>query len=441
VAVLAGIEALLATSAGGRLIREGRQAFRYDTFGDEAFWGDTLRLHEAVAGAAHGGVGPGVSPRTALAVGLKVDLDALPRDLVAALRAGKVDLDDPATTLALLQLDAVVGVKGRFDATGTLRSMGIQCALCHSTVDGAFAPGIGHRLDGWPNRDLDVGAIVSLAPNLQPVADLLSLAGTPVDVPTLRGVLATWGPGRYDALVFLDGKALRPDGKAAATMIPPAFGLSGVNLHTSTGWGSVPYWNAFVAVLEMHGQGTFLDPRLDDAGRFPIAARAGFGHVRPPDGSPDLVTPRLSALHAYQLSLAAPRPPRGYYDEEAARRGEALFAGKARCASCHVPPLFTDPGWNLHTAAEMAVDDFQSSRSPDGRYRTTPLRGIFARTRGGPPPASLTSEPGPFFHDGRFPTLRDVVDHYDANGVGAGGVPLGLGESEKQDLVQYLRSL
>jgi mono/diheme cytochrome c family protein len=426
---------------GDRQIREGRRVFRFDTFGDEAFWGDTLRLHEAIAGAANGGVGPGVSPKTALAVGLKVDVEALPAELRRDLRAGKVNLDDPATTLALLRLDAVVGVKGIFDSGGGLRSMGVQCALCHSTVDNSFAPGIGRRLDGWANRDLDVGTIVSLAPNLQPVADLLSLAGTPVDVPTVRQVLATWGPGKYDAEVFLDGKALRPDGTAAATLIPSAFGLAGVNLHTWTGWGSVTHWNALVANLEMHGQGTFDDARLDDAATFPIAAKAGFGHVRPPEGKPDLVTPSLAALHVYQLSLPAPRPPEGFFDDAAAKRGEAIFNGKAKCASCHVPPLFTEPGWNLHAPAEIGIDDFQANRSPDKRYRTAPLRGLFARFPGGPPPASLAAEPGPFFHDGRFATLKDVVLHYDATGVGAGGVPLGLSEGEIDDLVQYLRSL
>ena len=262
-----------------------------------------------------------------------------------------------------------------------------------------------------------------------------------MDVPTVCQVLASWGPGKYDAEVFLDGKAFRPDGKPAATSIPPAFGLAGVNLHTWTGWGSVTQWNAFVAVLEMHGQGTYLDARLDDASRFPIAARVGLGHVRPPDGQPDLVTPRLAALHAYQLSLPPPRPPEGFYDPAAAIRGEALFDGKARCASCHVPPLFTEPGWNLHTPAEIAIDDFQANRSPDGRYRTAPLRALFTHAPGGPSAGSLASEPGPFFHDGRFRTLRDVVEHYDANGVGAAGVPLGLSPAEIDDLVQYLRSL
>src|SRR6185436_3623872 len=241
-------------------IEDGRKTFRFDTFGDEAFWGDSLKLHQAIAGSKLGGVGPGVSPRTALAVGLKVDSDALPSNLIAAIRNGKIDLDDPATTLALLQLNAVVGVTGFFDQKGAITSIGIQCALCHSTVDDSFAPGIGSRLDGWANRDLNIGAIVALAPDLSPVTSLLG-----VNDATLRKVLTSWGPGKFDAEIFLDGKAFRDDGKSAATLIPPAFGLAGVNLHTWTGWGSVTHWNAFVANLEMHGKGTFFDPRLDDA--------------------------------------------------------------------------------------------------------------------------------------------------------------------------------
>jgi len=413
-------EPLAASHGTARLLAEGRNTFRFDTFGDEDFWGGTLQLHQAIAGAAHGGVGPGVSPRTALAVGLKVDAQALPPAVRDALRAGQVNLDDPAVTLALLQLDAVVGVKGFFDQTGTLSSVGIRCALCHSTVDDSFAPGIGRRLDGWANQDLDVGAIVSLAPNLQPVADLLSLAGSPVDVPTVRQVLSTWGPGKFDAEVFLDGKALRPDGKAAATLIPPAFGLSGVNLHTWTGWGSVTYWNAFVANLEMHGKGTFVDARLDDATRFPIAARAGFGHVTSAD---DRITPKLAGLHVYQLSLRPPRPPEDGFDSLAAARGREVFAGQGKCATCHVPPLYTEPGWNLHTPAEMGIDDFQAARSPDGRYRTAPLRGLFTHMKRG------------FFHDGRFATLLDVVDHYDRQ------FALGLTPAQKADLIEFLKSL
>jgi hypothetical protein len=258
-----------------RQVREGRDTFRYNTFGDEAFWGDALGLHLALLGAANGGVGPGVSPATALSVGLKVDVDALPRPLQRSLARGEVDLKSPATTVALLKLDAVVGVTGVFDRQGRMTSMGIQCSLCHSTVDDSFAPGIGHRRDGWANRDLDVGAIIALAPRLDGVAGLLG-----VDVPTVRAVLKSWGPGRFDAELFMDGKAFRPDGRTAATLIPPAFGLAGVNLHTYTGWGSVPYWNAFVANLEMHGKGTFFDPRLDDAAKFPIAAREGLATSR-----------------------------------------------------------------------------------------------------------------------------------------------------------------
>ena len=214
------------------MMKQGRRIFRFDTFGDEAWWGDTLKLHQSVEGAKLGGVGPGVSPKTALAVGLKVDVDALPSGLVAALQRGQVNLDDPAITLALLKLNSVVGVTGFFNDQGTLRSIGIQCAFCHSTVNDSFAPGIGHRLDGWANRDLNVGAIVALAPNVKPIADLLG-----VDEATVRTVLNSWGPGHFDAELPMDGKAFRPEGKTGATLIPPAFGLAGVNLHTWTGWG------------------------------------------------------------------------------------------------------------------------------------------------------------------------------------------------------------
>jgi hypothetical protein len=396
-------------------IARGRRIFRFDTFGDEDFWGGTLRLHEAILGERLGGVGPGVSPRTALDVGLKVDADALPADVVQALRRGRMNLDDPAVTVSLLRLNAVVGLTGVFDGSGRLRSLGIQCALCHSTVDDAVAPGIGRRLDGWANRDLNVGAIVALAPNLQPVADLLGVSDT-----TVRAVLGSWGPGKFDAELFMDGVAFRPGGAPAATLIPPAFGLAGVNLHTRTGWGSVTHWNAFVANLEMHGKGTFYDPRLADPAQFPVAAGAGFGNVRT---TPDLIAPKLAALHLYQLALPAPTPPPGSFDAAAARRGERLFNGAARCATCHVPPLFTEPGWNLHTPAEIGIDAFQADRAPDRRYRTAPLRGLWTHTKGG------------FYHDGRFATLTDVVDHY--NTV----LGLGLSGSEAADLVEYLKSL
>ena len=398
-----------------RMIAEGRQIFRYDTFGDEAFWGDTLKLHRAIAGEKLGGVGPGVSPKTALAVGLKVDTEPLPPALVEKLKKGEVNLDDPATTLALLQLKAVVGVTGFFSGDGKLKSLGIQCAFCHSTVDDSFAPGIGRRLDGWPNRDLNVGAIVALAPDLSAVTGLLG-----IDDAALRKVLGSWGPGKFDAEVFLDGKAFRPDGKSAATLIPPAFGLAGVNLHTWTGWGSVTHWNAFVANLEMHGKGTFIDSRLNDASRFPVAAKAGSGNVR---NNPDLVTAKLPALHVYQLAIPAPKPSEGSFDKAAAARGAMTFGAKGKCASCHVPPIYTEPGWNMHSPEEIGVDDFQSNRSPDKRYRTAPLAGLFAHAKGG------------FFHDGRFANLRDVVDHYDSH------LGLKLTEQEKKDLIEFLKSL
>ncbi|MGE5139729.1 MAG: hypothetical protein ACM3JD_09720, partial [Rudaea sp.] len=246
-----------AQTNAGQLLTQGKQVFRFDTFGDEAFWGGTLQLHKAIEGTNFGGVGPGVSPKTALGVGLKIDVDALPQSLIEKLKQGRVNLDDPATTLALLKLNAVVGVKGNFNSDGSLKSMGITCALCHSTVDNSLTFGVGHRLDGWANRDLNGGAIIGLAPNLQPVATLL---GT--DVNTVETVLHSWGPGKFDAELFLDGKAFNPqqvtDGVVTgtnvpgATLIPNAYGLAGFNLHTWTGsWGSIPYWNAFVAVLEM----------------------------------------------------------------------------------------------------------------------------------------------------------------------------------------------
>lgn len=397
------------------LLEAGREAFRFDTFGDQVFWGDTLRLHQAVAGAANGGVGPGLPPRAALQLGLKVDAEALPQELRDGILAGAVDLDAPATTLALLELDSVVGVTGFFDESRRLTSMGIQCAFCHSTVDDSLAPGIGRRLDGWANRDLDVGAIIAFAPDVSVLSSTLG-----VDDDTVRAVLRSWGPGKFDASLLLDGKAFRPDGTPAATLIPPAYGLAGVNLHTWTGWGSVTHWNAFVANLEMQGQGTFYDPRLDDAERFPIAARTGAGHVR---SDPDLVTPKLAALQFYQLALPAPAPVPGSFDPEAAARGARLFNGRARCSTCHVPPLFTEPGWNLHLPEEIGIDDFQASRSPDGRYRTAPLRGLSAHAQGG------------FYHDGRFATLAAVTDHYDRF------FGLGLAETDKADLIEYLKSL
>lgn len=295
-----------------RLVREGREIFRFDTFGSEAFWGGGLRLHEAIAGAANGGTGPGVSPRAALSLGLKVDVDALPSDLVARVRAGAINVDDPAVTLALLKLDAVVGVKGFFSPEGRLRSVGIRCSLCHSKVDKSFktaaipAGNIGRRLDGWPARQLNVGAIIASAPTVKPLADLLGL-----DEPTVRRVALSWGPGKFDASLILDGKAFRPDGKSGAVLIPAAYGLAGVGQHTYTGWGGVSHWNALVANLEMGGSGTFWDPRLNDESRFPIAAKAGFGNRRT---DKDLITGKLAALQMYQLAIPAPSGERAPFD-------------------------------------------------------------------------------------------------------------------------------
>jgi cytochrome c553 len=399
-----------------RMITRGRHAFRFNNFGNEDFWGGALRLHEAIKGEANGGVGPGLSPNAALKLGLKVDARMLPQPVVSALRAGLVNLDDPAVTSQLLSLDAVVGVRGFFDNTGALSAVGITCALCHSTVDNSFAPGIGARLDGWPNRDLDVGAIIALSPSVMPFAQLLG-----VDENGVRTVLRGWGPGKFDASLVLDGKTMTPDGKPSATLIPPAYGLAGVNLHTFSGWGSVTHWNAVVAVLEMQGKGTLYDPRLNDAEKFPIAAANKFGDVR---RKPDLVTPTLAALHFYQLSIPAPQPPPDSFNAAAAEQGAALFAedGKAKCARCHVPPLFTEPGWNMHTAEEIGIEAFQAERGPEDAYRTTPLKGAWSRTGG-------------FYHDGRFATLADVVDHYNQAHV------LGLDDSEKGALVEYLKSL
>lgn len=393
------------------LLKQGREIFRYDTFGDERLWGETLRLHEAIAGAANGGVGAGVSPATALAVGLKVDVEKLPGGLVAALKRGAVDLGSPETTLELLKLNAVVGVTGLFDEQGKLISLGTQCALCHSTVDDSFAPGIGRRLDGWANRDLNVGAIMNLSPDLSAITEALE-----VDEDVVRSVLLSWGPGKFDASLLLDGKALRPDGKSGAVLIPPAFGLGGVNLHTWTGWGSISYWNALVANLEMGGVGTFYDPRLNDASQFPVAVKLGSYNAR---SEKDLITSKLSALQFYQLAIPIPNGEIKPFDF-AARRGREIFNGKAKCATCHVPPIFTEPGYNLHTPEELCVDGFQAGRAPTGGYRTAPLGGLATHAKGG------------FYHDGRFPTLSAVVDHYDAC------LGLTLSGADKFDLVRYL---
>jgi cytochrome c5 len=386
-----------------RLVGEGRRTFRFDTFGDEAFWGETLRLHEALAQT---------TPRQALELGLKVDVEALPHRLAFDLQRGRVNLDDPAITVALLRQNAVVGVTAFFDPAGQLVSVGTQCALCHSTVDDALVPGVGRRLDGWANRDLDIGRIIASAPDLSTFERLLGVSREAV-----VAVLEGWGVGKFDASLLLDGKSEGPNG-SAAVLIPPAFGLAGINLHTWTGWGSVPHWNAAVANLEMGGQGTFVDRRLDDASRFPIAAREGFSNVR---RTPDRVTPKLPGLHLYQLALKAPRPPRRSFDPSAAERGEEVFA--LRCASCHVPPIYTEPGHNLHAPSDIGIDAFQAERSPARGYRTSPLAGLWTHGKGG------------YYHDGRFPTLEAVVSHYESV------LGFTLSDAERGDLVQFLKSL
>ena len=373
--------ALLAACSDGptagreELVRQGREAFRFDTYGDEVFWSDTLRIHEVIQ--------QGVSPRTALAVGLKVDADVLPPGIL-----GQVDLDDPATTVALLKLNAVVGVMGHVETRNgrdTLLSVGITCALCHSKVDDRLAPGIGSRMDGHANRDLNVGAIVALSPALQD--------------PAVQSVLTSWGPGRYDAY-------WNHDGKNDPTVIPPAYGLRDVGVETYTGEGPVSYWNAYVAVTQMHGKGTFVDPRM----RVAI------------HNDPDRVTPVLAALSAYQFTLEAPLPAAGSFDAALAARGQQVFAGKGRCASCHAGANFTDADQGiLHRPGDTGMDPLLASRSTTGRYRTTPLRGVW--------------EHAPYFHDGSAATLGDVVTHYN------GYLRLGLSADEQRELVEYLRSL
>ncbi len=361
------------------LVAEGREIFRFDTFGDEKYWTDTLRMHEVIASA--------VTPRAALGVGLKVDVEALPEAVQAALAAGQVDLDDPATTVTLLKLNAVVGVMGQVDQVNgadRLVRVGITCALCHSTVDNSFAPGIGKRLDGWPNGDLNPGAIVALSPAV-PAAT--------------KAVLNSWGPGKYDPRTNFDGLS-------TPLVLPPAYGLRGVDLETFTGEGPVSYWNAYVAVTQMHGQGNFEDTRLGI-------------HVTQ---SPDLVTSKLPALRAYQLSLDAPAPPPGSFDPAAAERGRALFNGVATCASCHQGEILSDVNAGiLHQPAETGMDPNYAARTSQKAYRTTPLRALWQHP--------------PYFHDGSAATLANVVQHY--NSV----LNLGLTSAQQSDLVEYLKTL
>jgi hypothetical protein len=418
-----------------QLIDQGRQTFRFDTYGDEAFWTNQLHMEQSVAT---------LTPRTALTLGLKVDSDALPSSVVEAIKHGRVNPDDPAVTLFLIKQNAVLGVVGTFN-NNRLEKVGFTCALCHSTVDNSVAPGIGKRIDGLANRDLNVGAIIATAPNLQPVVNLLRLApqDSRITAQDVRNVLHSWGPGKFDAELFLDGKAFNPQqttngvvtgmNVSGATLLPNARGLSGHNLHTWTGgWGTVTYWNAFVAVDELHGIGTFFDERFDDADQFPIAAAAKLGHVSV-DPDSDQVSGKLAALHFYQLALPSVEPRPGVdFDPAAAARGDELFSGKANCNSCHHEPLWTEPGWNQHTADELKIDSFEANRSPGHAYQTMNLAGLFVRERG---LFMFPQDKGRFYHDGRFKTLMDVVNSYNDR------FNLGLTEEEKKDLIEYLKSL
>jgi len=362
---------------------QGQQIFRFDTFGDEAQWTDTLRMHEVIAAA--------VDPTTALSVGLKVDADALPASVVQGIQDGSVDLHSPATTIALLKLDAVVGLKGTVESVNghdVLTKVGVTCALCHSTVDNSFAPGIGKRLDGWPNRDLDPGAILALSPAF--------------DAST-KAQLNAWGAGKFDPRHNIDGLS-KP------AVIPPAYGLAGIDSVTFTGDGNeLAYWNRYVAVTQMGGLGTFTEPRLG---------------VSITHGNVDLVTSKLPALQAYQLSIAAPPPPAASFDAAAAARGKNVFAGAGGCATCHSGALFTDANSTLHPPADSMAEPESPSyaaRSATKRYRTTPLRGVWQHA--------------PYFHDGSAATLEQVVAVYNARRS------LGLTAQQQADLVQYLKSL
>jgi mono/diheme cytochrome c family protein len=362
------------------LVAQGKTVFRFDTFGDETFWTDTLRMHEVIR--------TGVSPATALSVGLKVDMDTLPAQVRADLQAGRIDLNSPATTVTLLKLGAVIGVIGQVDASDNLTRVGITCAICHSTVDNSFAPGIGRRLDGWPNRDLDVGAIVALSPALTAAQ---------------KSVYNSWGPGMYDPRFNRDGQNL-------PVVLPPAFGLRQVRMELYTGDDTVSYWNAYVAITQMHGHGTFTD------------ARIGVNVQNPPD----MVSSKLAALRAYQFSLEKPAPIAAEFDAVAAGRGRAVFDGPGQCSTCHIGATFTDINdGRLHAAAETGQDPAYAQRSVTKMYRTTPLRGLWN-------PPQLR---GPYFHDGSAATLEAVVDHYNTRRT------LGLTAQQKSDLVHFLKSL
>ncbi len=388
--VVAAAAALLSACGGssdnGDQVGQGQQIFRADTFGDETMWTDTLRMHEVIRTS--------VDPATALSVGLKVDVDALPATLQGAILSGSVDLKSPDTTVALLKLDAVVGLRGTVETVNgkdTLTHVGVTCALCHSTVDNALAPGIGKRLDGWPNRDLNVGAIIALSPALSASA---------------KAVYNSWGPGKYDP-------RFNQDGKNGPAVIPPAYGLAGIDKITVTGDGDdIAYWNRYVGVTQMGGHGTFVEPRTG---------------VNVTNGSDDLISAKLPALQAYQLSLAAPPPPAGSFDAAAAARGKLVFDDAGQCATCHSGEQFTDANLRLHPPSDVVSEPepggapSYASRSATRQYRTAPLRGVWQHA--------------PYFHNGTAATLDAVVQTYNAKRA------LGLTAEQMADLVQYLKSL
>jgi hypothetical protein len=351
-------------SNASELFKKGQEIFRYDTFGSEAFWGDQLQLHRAILGDKLGGIGPGLTPKDALKVGLKVDVGKLPRILGNAIKERSVSLEEPKTTVALLEADSVVGVKAFFDEKRNLRAIGITCAICHSTVDNSFADGIGRRLDGWPNRDLNIGAVIGLAPNLKPFTETLGY-----DDKELRHVFT---PGERDDTMPSSTWTAKVSGqteKQRPTLLPAAFGLAGVNLHTYSGWGGVTHWNAYVANTQMHGKGTFFDPRLNNKEKFPAAVKSGIWNKH---NEEDLITSKLSALHYYQLSIPAPRPPKDSYNEQAAARGEAIFKGKAKCAQCHVPHFSLSPVGTCIVPKKSGLTIFRPTVRPTGGIE--PLR-------------------------------------------------------------------
>ena len=454
-----------------QVVAAGQQTFRYDTFGDETFWTDVLKMNQVIESA--------VDPLTAASVGLKIDAAALPAEVVAGVAGGTIPLDDPQTTLALLSLNAVVGVKGQVskgpDGRLRLDRVGITCALCHSTVSRDLqvtAPGqagarinlagiVGNRLDGWPNRDLQPGTIISLSPAL---------------TPGQKAAYASWaksyGPGFYDPRFNANtdpgtNPALNPDIDAnikaylaaggRPVVIPPAFGLVGLTKSIFTGdgdtahepAGAVSYWNRYVGVVQMHGHGRFFDERLLINGK-PLT-------VDHRVGGDDLITAVLPQLEAYQWSIAAPTlgldgTKWGVTPDlspQAVARGKALFEGQARCASCHTGPSFTDVNtYGLHPASDgVALDTNYIRFSATRQWRTTPLKGIWMHP--------------PYLHDGSGALNRTTGKCMDGSDIGtlasatdrvrqdlacvvnrySTRLNLGLTDAQRVDLVEYLKSL